>query len=82
MANNTLAKTAAGTKVRVHGWKNTAIESIAHRARKSGDRGQTALEYLGIILVVVLIIGAIAGSGIGGAILSRIMEAISSINSG
>ncbi|PGH48471.1 hypothetical protein [Streptomyces sp. Ru87] len=88
MSNNPLAKAAAGTKARAHGWRDTAVQSIAARAsrttRASGERdsGQTALEYLGIILVVVLIIGAIAGSGIGSAILNRIMEAIGNINSG
>ncbi|MEU4682300.1 hypothetical protein [Streptomyces xinghaiensis] len=84
MSNKTLAKAAADTRIRVHGWRNTAIESLTARTARAGgaDRGQTALEYLGIILVVVLIIGAIAGSGIGSAILNRIMEAIGNINSG
>ncbi|NJQ00521.1 hypothetical protein [Streptomyces zingiberis] len=85
MANKTLAQAAAGTLVRVSGWRDTAVRAITARTRRAaggGDRGQTALEYLGIILVVVLIIGAIAGSGIGQAVLSRIMQAISSIKSG
>ncbi|MEV7725638.1 hypothetical protein AB0P15_12985 [Streptomyces sp. NPDC087917] len=46
------------------------------------DRGQTAFEYLGIILVVVVIIGAIVGSGIGTAITDRIAAAVAAITAG
>ncbi|MFJ6721279.1 MULTISPECIES: hypothetical protein [unclassified Streptomyces] len=48
----------------------------------SRDRGQTAFEYLGIILVVVVIIGAIIGTGIGQAITNRISSAVASITAG
>ena len=34
------------------------------RARKGDDSGQTAAEYMGIVVIVALIIAAIAGSGI------------------
>ncbi|MET9695969.1 hypothetical protein ABZY31_03450 [Streptomyces sp. NPDC006529] len=50
--------------------------------RNEGDRGQTAFEYLGIILVVVVIIGAIVGSGIGTAITDRIAAAVAAITAG
>ncbi|MGE7389684.1 hypothetical protein ACQKM2_29835 [Streptomyces sp. NPDC004126] len=46
------------------------------------DRGQTAFEYLGIILVVVVIIGAIVGTGIGQAITTKITGAVASITAG
>ncbi|MFE5766888.1 hypothetical protein ACFQ7O_00745 [Streptomyces sp. NPDC056485] len=46
------------------------------------DRGQTAFEYLGIILVVVVIIGAIIGTGIGQAITTKITGAVASITAG
>ncbi|WP_371644650.1 MULTISPECIES: hypothetical protein [unclassified Streptomyces] len=46
------------------------------------DRGQTAFEYLGIILVVVVIIGAIVGTGIGQAITNRIATAVASVTAG
>lgn len=46
------------------------------------DRGQTAFEYLGIILVVVVIIGAIIGTGIGQAITTKITAAVASITAG
>lgn len=48
----------------------------------AGDRGQTAFEYLGIILVVVVIIGAIIGTGIGQAITTKITAAVASITAG
>ena len=32
---------------------------------RHGERGQTAAEYLGILLIVGVIIAALAGSGIG-----------------
>ncbi|WP_328927381.1 hypothetical protein OG429_24335 [Streptomyces sp. NBC_00190] len=46
------------------------------------DRGQTAFEYLGIILVVVVIIGAIVGTGIGANITSKIAQQVESITAG
>ncbi|MFB7108009.1 MULTISPECIES: Flp family type IVb pilin [unclassified Streptomyces] len=57
------------TAVRVNGWKNTTVEAMQRRA---GDRGQTAVEYLGIIAVVVAIVLAITGTSIGGTILDKI----------
>ncbi|MGW0952019.1 Flp family type IVb pilin [Streptomyces sp. NPDC002545] len=64
-----MLKTAVATKVRVNGWKNTTAEAMRRRA---GDRGQTAVEYLGIIAVVVAIVLAITGTSIGGTILDKI----------
>ncbi|MFJ7259344.1 hypothetical protein ACIQV2_04090 [Streptomyces globosus] len=49
---------------------------------RTRDRGQTAFEYLGIILVVVVIIGAIVGTGIGQAITTKITGAVASITAG
>ncbi|MEU2432888.1 hypothetical protein ABZ611_25945 [Streptomyces sp. NPDC007861] len=66
------------TAVRVNGWANTAVSKIRSRS----DRGQTAFEYLGIILVVVAIIGGIVASGIGGAITTRITGLVNSITAG
>ncbi|MFE9457054.1 hypothetical protein [Streptomyces californicus] len=68
------------TAVRVNGWANTAVRAIQKRYAAK-DRGQTAFEYLGIILVVVAIIGAIAASGIGGKISGRIAGLVTSITS-
>ncbi|MFF1962287.1 Flp family type IVb pilin [Streptomyces sp. NPDC058232] len=66
------------TAVRVNGWANTAVRSIQKRY-EAKDRGQTAFEYLGIILVVVAIIGAIVATGIGGAISTKITNLVNTI---
>ncbi|MFD4275943.1 hypothetical protein R2B67_11780 [Streptomyces cyaneofuscatus] len=66
------------TAVRVNGWANTAVSAIQKRYAGK-DRGQTAFEYLGIILVVVAIIGAIMATGIGSAISTRINSLVTSI---
>ncbi|AXE22738.1 hypothetical protein C0216_04125 [Streptomyces globosus] len=64
------------------------MQSTLARMRKryttprTRDRGQTAFEYLGIILVVVVIIGAIVGTGIGQAITNRIATAVAAVTAG
>lgn len=40
------------------------------------DRGATATEYLGVVVVVATLVGAVAGSGIGAAITEKIICAI------
>ncbi|WP_326661447.1 hypothetical protein [Streptomyces sp. NBC_00385] len=47
-----------------------------------GDRGATAFEYLGTILVVVALIGGMAAAGVGGRITDRIQCLVSSIGGG
>ncbi|MFE3597891.1 hypothetical protein [Streptomyces sp. NPDC059142] len=81
MSNNMMLKAAVDTKVRVNGWTNTAVMKIQKRSQ-AGDRGQTAFEYLGIILVVVAIIGGMVASGIGSAITTRITELVGTITAG
>ncbi|MCS0634516.1 hypothetical protein NX801_02315 [Streptomyces sp. LP05-1] len=73
-----MSKITLATAVRVHGWARTALTKIHDR----GDRGQTAFEYLGIILVVVAIIGGMVASGIGSAITARITGLVNSITAG
>ena len=69
------------TAIRVNGWANTTINAIQKRY-ETKDRGQTAFEYLGIILVVVAIIGGMVASGIGGAITTRITGLVNTITAG
>lgn len=71
-----LLKTAVATKTRLHGWKNTTVDAMKRRA---GDRGQTAVEYLGIIAVVVAIVLAITGTSIGSTILNKITGLINKV---
>lgn len=81
MSHSTLLKASVRTQVRVSGWVDTAVKRT--RKRYEGmDRGQTAFEYLGIILVVVVIIGAIVGSGVGSEITTRIKDAVKNIKAG
>ncbi|MER7637261.1 MULTISPECIES: Flp family type IVb pilin [unclassified Streptomyces] len=71
-----MLKTAVATKARVNGWKNTTVEALQRRA---GDKGQTAVEYLGIIAVVVAIVLAITGTSIGSTILGKITGLINQV---
>lgn len=81
MSHNRLLKASVDAKLRLNGWTDTAVTHLRRRYANP-DRGQTAFEYLGIILVVVVIIGAIVGSGIGGEITSRIKDAVKNIKAG
>ncbi|WP_435856438.1 Flp family type IVb pilin [Streptomyces tanashiensis] len=47
--------------------------------RRAGDRGQTAVEYLGIIVVVVAIVVAITGTDLGQSIKGAIAEKIAEL---
>ncbi|MET9523661.1 hypothetical protein OG542_14255 [Streptomyces violaceus] len=71
-----MLKTAVATKVRVNGWKNTTVEAMQRRA---GDKGQTAVEYLGIIAVVVAIVVLIAGTNIGQTIVDKLTAQIAKV---
>lgn len=55
-------------------------EKAARRLR--GDRGQTAVEYLGIIAVVVAIVLAITGTDLGSQIFDAISQKITDIIGG
>lgn len=71
-----MLKTVVATKVRVNGWKNTTTGAMRGRA---GDKGQTAVEYLGILAVVVAIVLVINGTSIGQTILNKITGLIGKV---
>jgi pilus assembly protein Flp/PilA len=50
--------------------------------RFNDDKGQTAVEYLGIIAVVVAIVLAITGTDIGNTIYDAITEQIANVTGG
>ncbi|WP_030965657.1 hypothetical protein [Streptomyces sp. NRRL S-378] len=81
MSQNTLLKAAVEARIRVNGWADTAVTRL-HKRHAQQDRGQTAFEYLGIILVVIVIVGAIVGSGVGSEITKRIKQAVTDIKAG
>ena len=74
-----MLKKAVAAKVRVNGWKNTTVEAMQRRA---ADKGQTAVEYLGIIAVVVAIVLAITGTSIGQTIFDAIRNKIAQVTGG
>jgi hypothetical protein len=58
-------------------WGLRLLAAVAPRHR---DAGQTSLEYLGIAVVIVVIIGVLAGTtGIGDAILQAILDKIRAV---
>ncbi|MCX5606000.1 hypothetical protein OHB39_00095 [Streptomyces sp. NBC_00047] len=81
MSHNRLLKASVGAKVRLSVWTDTAVARIRKR-HGSHDRGQTAFEYLGIILVVIVIIGAMIGTGIGQLIVEKIKTQVGLIKAG
>lgn len=61
----------------------TAVERAQEaRDRLAEERGQTAAEYLGIILLVAVIIAALAASGIAADIVNGIQKLIGNIGKG
>ncbi|MEU2063048.1 hypothetical protein [Streptomyces sp. NPDC013455] len=62
-------------------WFNTTVAYLQARAARD-DRGQTAVEYLGIIAVVVAIVLAITGTSIGQSIYDAITQKISEVTGG
>jgi Prokaryotic phospholipase A2 len=53
--------------------------TYGHRMRAQDERGQTSAEYLGILVVVVAIVAALAASGIGERIASGIERGVCEI---
>ncbi|MFE5891343.1 Flp family type IVb pilin [Streptomyces sp. NPDC056468] len=62
-------------------WINTTVEYLRSRAERD-DKGQTAVEYLGIIAVVVAIVLAITGTDIGNTIYTAITDKIAEVAGG
>ncbi|MFF0114131.1 Flp family type IVb pilin [Streptomyces prasinus] len=59
-------------------WINTTVTYLNSRLARD-DRGQTAVEYLGIIAVVVAIVLAITGTSIGETIFNAITAKIDEV---
>ncbi|MEU5519360.1 hypothetical protein ABZ759_01290 [Streptomyces sp. NPDC047860] len=62
-------------------WINTTARYLQSRAARN-DKGQTAVEYLGIIAVVVAIVLAITGTDIGQSIYDAITQQIAEVTGG
>ncbi|MFB6556014.1 Flp family type IVb pilin [Streptomyces sp. NPDC056405] len=63
-------------------WLHTATAYLQSRATARNDKGQTAVEYLGIIAVVVAIVLAITGTDIGQTIFDAITSKIAEVTGG
>ncbi|MET9653657.1 Flp family type IVb pilin [Streptomyces sp. NPDC006460] len=76
--NDTLLRAVTKAKVHLSSWARDTARHGGRRRAQGADRGQTAVEYLGIIVVVVAIVVAITGTDIGttikGAITNKIAE--------
>ncbi|MFC8346425.1 Flp family type IVb pilin [Streptomyces sp. NPDC057280] len=59
-------------------WINTTVSYLKARVERN-DKGQTAVEYLGIIAVVVAIILILLGTDFGGQIADAITAKIGEI---
>ncbi|MCC8335487.1 hypothetical protein LMJ38_06025 [Streptomyces sp. R1] len=57
-------------------WLHTAAAYLHTHTANRKDKGQTAVEYLGIIAVVVAIVLAITGTDIGETIYNAITDKI------
>ncbi|MER5446259.1 hypothetical protein ABT065_11545 [Streptomyces sp. NPDC002764] len=62
-------------------WINTTVAYLQARTARN-DKGQTAVEYLGIIAVVVAIVLAITGTDIGQTIFNAITDKITEVTGG
>ncbi|WP_329146349.1 hypothetical protein OG275_18500 [Streptomyces niveus] len=77
MSNVTL-KAATNAKLYVGTWANTTVAAIKRR----GDKGQGAVEYVGVIVLVALIIAAIVGSGVDETISEGLSNTVDEILGG
>jgi pilus assembly protein Flp/PilA len=60
-------------------WLHTVAAHLHSRTTTHHDKGQTAVEYLGIIAVVVAIVLAITGTDIGQSIYDAIVNKIDEV---
>jgi pilus assembly protein Flp/PilA len=64
--------------ISMNNWINTTVAYFQARAARN-DRGQTAVEYLGIIAVVVAIVVLIANTNLGQTIVDKLTTQIGKV---
>ncbi|MGP3638333.1 hypothetical protein ACTU45_34335 [Streptomyces sp. 24-1644] len=74
MSNITL-KAATATQTYINGWKNTAVEAMKRRS----DKGQGAIEYVGITILVVAIVVALLNTNMGATIGNKFTTKINEV---
>jgi len=72
---NIALKAAVSTQTYVTHWANT---TVAHMKRRK-DRGQGAIEYVGITILVVAIVIALINTKMGATIGTKFKEKINSV---
>ncbi|MFV2118911.1 hypothetical protein ACE14D_10905 [Streptomyces sp. Act-28] len=76
--SNIALKALTQAKVYVGTWAHTTTTALKRR----GDRGQGAVEYVGIIILVGVIIAALVGSGIGDTIADGLRTQVAKVIGG
>ncbi|MHC5703653.1 hypothetical protein OTC26_019745 [Streptomyces tirandamycinicus] len=76
--SNITPRAATNARVHVGNWAKTTAEAI----RRRGDRGQGAVEYVGVIVLVALIIAALVGSGVAETIAAGLSDKVNEILGG
>ncbi|MCX4512962.1 MULTISPECIES: hypothetical protein [Streptomyces] len=77
MSNITL-KAASNARVYIGSWAKTTVEAIQRRS----DKGQGAVEYVGVIVLVALIIVAVVGTDIDTTIANALTQRVGEILKG
>lgn len=72
---NIALKAAVSTQTYVHHWVDTTVDHMKRRR----DRGQGAIEYVGITILVVAIVIALLNTNLGATIGNKFTEKINSI---
>ncbi|HEY9367082.1 hypothetical protein [Streptomyces sp.] len=73
--NDVMLKAATTTKVYVGSWVDTRVDAL----QKKRDRGQGAMEYVGITILVVAILAALLSTDMGKTISEKFKEKINSV---
>lgn len=76
--SNIALKALTQAKVYVGTWASTSARALKRR----GDAGQGAVEYVGVIILVGVIIAAVVGSGVGATIATNLVARVSAIIGG
>ncbi|MFE8939367.1 hypothetical protein ACFYNX_17930 [Streptomyces sp. NPDC007872] len=73
--SDTTLKAATTAKVYVGSWVNTRVDAL----QKRRDRGQGAMEYVGITILVVAILAALLATDMGSTIADKFKQKINSV---
>ncbi|GHJ35356.1 hypothetical protein [Streptomyces sp. TS71-3] len=74
----TMLKAATATQVHVGHWANTT----ADRLRRRADKGQGAIEYVGIIILVAAIVIALLNTKMGDTIANKFKDTVNKVLNG